>query len=404
MAKEIKVTLLDKDTIRIEEEAKIGDYIYLNNLANIDTTAIEKLIQEGKDLVYQKRLNEEIEKSKRASEVEKKLAIAEALTKQKDELQKEIAKLNSELSKKDSEKDFAILKKEKELKEEFSLEKDKLEKDYQDKLSKANEEFNAINTELGILKATKVRLNNKEIGEDLEGYCNDVVNNMMQIGYDNCTWYKDNQSIKEDGEAKGTKADFIYKIYLDNTHNGEPLSSICLEMKNEALESNNKKKNSDHYKKLDTDRNKKECKYALLVSNLESDNDNILPIYKVNGYHDMYVVRPAYLTTFLTIITSLTMKFKDIITASENQALDLATKNEFIAEYDRLRNTYLDKPLKALQDELENIRKASITVIDAATKINLACDNIVRRYINEISDKLEKYQSAMIKSYKKLDK
>ena len=38
------------------------------------------------------------------------------------------------------------------------------------------------------------------------------------------------------------------------------------------------------YKKLDENRNKKNCKYAVLVSNLEMDKPNSLPIFKVREY------------------------------------------------------------------------------------------------------------------------
>ena len=41
---------------------------------------------------------------------------------------------------------------------------------------------------------------------------------------------------------------------------------------------------NNYYKKLDENRNKKNCKYAVLVSNLELDKPNIIPIFKVRGY------------------------------------------------------------------------------------------------------------------------
>ena len=48
----------------------------------------------------------------------------------------------------------------------------------------------------------------------------------------------------------------------------ELLASVCLDMKDENPDSKNKLKNSDHYSALDKNRNKKGCKYAVLVSTL----------------------------------------------------------------------------------------------------------------------------------------
>ena len=429
MGKEIKVTLLDKNTIRIEENANPGDLIYLSNIANIDMTKIELLINEGKDKEYEKRLNDALESKDKQFKAEKELAIKEAkeqceveiakykgqidkfesekqlaVKDAKEEKQTEIEALKQKIALKDAEKENDLLKQKNSLEEQFRVNiQEQIEKD-DTKYNELKEEFDALNDEYKALKEVKIRLNNKEIGEDLESFCDDVVNELMQIGFDNCTWDKDNESVKAEGEAKGTKADYIFKVYLDEKHEGEPLASVCLEMKNESIVSQNKKKNSDHYDKLDKDRAKKGCKYALLVSNLETENDNISPIMKVNKYPDMYMVRPAYLTTFLTIITSLTMKFKDIIIADKNAQLDLASKMDFITEFEKVKKTYLDDPLKTLDSELQSIRKANSSIQDAASKINTACDNIITKYINKINDKLDKYNKEIIKSYKKLEK
>ena len=44
-------------------------------------------------------------------------------------------------------------------------------------------------------------------------------------------------------------------------------------MKNEAEDSTSKHKNEDFFKKLDKDRNDKECEYAILVSMLEPESE-----------------------------------------------------------------------------------------------------------------------------------
>ena len=68
--------------------------------------------------------------------------------------------------------------------------------------------------------------------------------------------------------------------------------------------------------KLDKDRIKKGCEYALLVSELEWNSDNDVPIKKVPEYEKMYVVRPQYFITFLSIVYSFGMKYKDLLVNS----------------------------------------------------------------------------------------
>ena len=165
-----------------------------------------------------------------------------------------------------------------------------------------DEEIKNKNELINNLQRAKAAMNVKQTGEDLETWCDNEVTAYMQNGLFNCTWTKDNKVIKEDDEVKGSKADYIFKVYADEHHNeNEILATVCLDMKDENPDSVNKKANADYYKQLDKNREKKNCKYAVLVSNLEMDKPNVLPIYKVRGYEDMYVVRPAYLMTFLNI-------------------------------------------------------------------------------------------------------
>lgn len=471
--KELKVILLDKDTIQLDEDGKKGDVINLKTIANIDREAIDEAIRLGKDEEYNKsfkRYKEELSKSleeeknnsleKQKNEYELKLAKLEgdlntlksqALLDKKEalnSLQDKVKELELKLASKEAEhndnvnalkdgfkdklekellqatkdKDTEIVRlkgiidsydaksklESNELRTELNKESDdklgKLKEEYEEKLVLKDQELDAIRTELGVLKETKARLNNKEVGEDLEKYCDVAMTNLMQVGFDNCEWKKDTENIKEVGEDKGTKADFIYKIFLDESKTQE-LTSVCVEAKNEQIDSKNRLKNANHYDKLEKDRAKKKCQYSLLVSNLEQENENILPIYKVPGkeYTNMYVVRPVYLTTFITMITSLTMKFKDVIVADENKKLDLIAKQDFLTEFEKVKNTYLDKPLETLNKELENIRKANQGIQEASSKINQAIDNIINRYISEINSKIDKFTSSMTKSYKKLD-
>ena len=216
-----------------------------------------------------------------------------------------------------------------------------------------------------MLQRQKASLNVKQTGEDLEAWCNNEVLSYMQNGLFNCTWIKDNKVVKEDDEVKGSKADYIFKIFASEEHlDHELLTSICLDMKDENPDSKNKHTNDSYYKKLDENRNKKNCKYALLVSNLEMDKPNILPIFKVREYPDMYVVRPAYLMVFLNMIASLTTRFRDLILAKESEMLELKDKNDLIEEFNKKIKPEMDLIYNGIISGLEFYKAKKIKSFD----------------------------------------
>lgn len=154
----------------------------------------------------------------------------------------------------------------------------------------------------------------------------------------------------------------------------------------------------DYYATLDKNRNKKGCKYALLVSELEMDQANDLSIYKVQEYENMYVVRPSYLMVFLNMVTSLTTRFATLLTAKQQEELKLKDQLEIVQLFEDIKNTYLDKPLEQLKKQVENIQKYAQTIKDTASKIEDSCDTIHRNYINQITEKINKFDIKLEKS------
>ena len=242
-------------------------------------------------------------------------------------------------------------------------------------------------------------MNVKQIGEDLESWCDNEVISYMQNGLFNCTWTKDNIAVKNEGEERGSKADYIFKIYASKEHNeSELLTSICLDMKDENPDSKTKQTNEHYYKKLEENRIKKECKYSVLVSNLELDKPNILPIFKVRGYENMYVVRPGYLMVFLNMITSLSTRFSDLLLSKEQEMIELKDKLVLIEEFNKIKEIYLDDPLEALEKQISTILKSSESIKKASNDIDTACEKINSCYIKKIVDKLDKFELKLNKT------
>lgn len=288
------------------------------------------------------------------------------------------------------------------LKAQFELTMNKALQEQKEKHDiELKEKENLINN----LQRAKASLNVKQTGEDLESWCDGEMTSYMQNGLLNCTWTKDNKVVKEEGEVKGSKADYIFKVYASPKHDeNELLASVCLDMKDENPDSVNKKTNADYYKQLDKNREKKECRYALLVSNLEMEKINLPPIYKVLEYENMYVVRPAYMMTFLNMIASLTTRFRELILANEQKALELKSKNDLLELFEDIKKTYLDKPLEVLQKSVDEILKDSDLIKNAARKIDDQCEKIKKNYISQITDKISRYELKLDRQIvKKLD-
>ncbi len=483
--KKINVIVKDRSILELTEDASSGDIIDLQEIVKVDTTYINTLIEQEKEAVYAKKLENEKKKfdalkqveindlnnkielikkdaeqkviikekelenkySSKILELEKKLElldetnkrelseakfkkeneINEIIQKNKDKYQELEQKYNnlennfkieinqnklelenkyiSEINQLKLEKEYEIKKEQQELENQkniLTLENEKrvqeLKENYQNALKEKDEIING-------LQRSRAVLNVKQTGEDLEAWCNNEVISYMQNGLFNCTWEKDNTVVRNEDDVKGSKADYIFKIYVNEKHQKEDLlTSVCLEMKDENPDSTAKKKNADYTRKLEENRIKKDCKYSVLVSNLETDKPNDLPIYKVLEYENMYVVRPAYLMVFLNMITSLTTRFSELILNDEKESLALKTKYDLIEEFRQIKETYLDKPLENLNKTIDAIIKSSETIKDASRKIDENCEKIKRSYISAINDKLSKFELKLEKNIsKKLD-
>lgn len=260
--------------------------------------------------------------------------------------------------------------------------------------------------ELNQLKLQRSSLQVKMIGEDLEKWCNSEYEAYAIAGFSNCLWYKDTIPSKGTFEDKGTKADYIFEVYSgDNISESELLISVTCEMKSESPTSKTKQKNSDHFNKLNRDRTKNNSQYALLISELEWDTVNDVPIKKVQEYENMYVVRPAYFISFLSLIKSLADKYRDLLKASNEEGITFKESQMILDEFEAFKKTYLENPINALAKEVEQIKKEAQTIYEASHKIVAMSDNIISGRIEDIRVKIERFNiNKVANRIKKLNK
>ncbi len=261
------------------------------------------------------------------------------------------------------------------LKTDAELEKREA-KIHEDALVKRHaEELRMKQEQVDYYKDLKTRMSTKMVGETLEQHCSiefeQYIRPMMPQAY----FEKDNDA------ADGTKGDFIFRDYEDGTE----YISIMFEMKNEMDTTATKHKNDDFLKKLNDDRNKKGCEFAVLVSLLEADNDlyNSGIVNKSHVYPKMYVIRPQFFVPFINLLVQTSKKSleykKQLILAQskevdvtnfENQLEDFKERfgrnfrlasERFQSAIDEIDKTiaHLQKVRTALVGSEDNLRKAN---------------------------------------------
>ena len=353
---------------KLDSESKLA----INNAQSETKESVEKLKKEVE--ILQLKNQEQLKGQKDQIDL--------AVAKSKNEYEQSINKINLDTKKTidnlQKEVEILQLKNQEQLKNqstqiELEIERKKniFEKDSTQKIeeisSQYKQEINLLEGEVARLKDFQSKLSTKMIGETLEHHCQTLFDLRQADGcFPNAKLLKDNDVVN------GTKGDFIFKDYDED---GNEIISVMLEMKNQSEIGNIKKKNSDHYSKLDKDRTNKNCEYSILVSTLEPDNEFFnRGIVQVREFKNMYVVRPNSLLILLSFITSFARKTLD-------------EKREII----KLKNMNID--LANFEDNLANAKELMQVNTDRVTA-NFA-KSIVE--IDKIISQLEKHKSTLQK-------
>lgn len=360
MGKKVKYQIKDETTLELSENANAGDIIDLTEEVDLDTKSVIKNFSSKIEALAKDKAEElaEAKALKAVSEKEKQIA----------DLQKDLALLKKDLQANNStvqdKIDNAVLKAEKA--------KDDQIYNLKDQIKKMENEWNHRHT------------STKAFGEELEKFVWEEFEDAQQKGaFPNAKFIKDNEVINSVDSLKGSKGDFIFRDY-DNQNN--EILSIEIEVKTEQNTTESKKRNQDHYKKLDQDRTNKQCEYALLISELERDNKNFDGIYKVRGYDKMYVVRPQTFVAFINVLKdSLNKNFELVQTINQKKMefVDQETfinnlndfKNDFAISFDRSAKNFdgaiqaIDKSIKNLQEIRDKLTKSGEQLLTANNKL-----------------------------------
>lgn len=235
-----------------------------------------------------------------------------------------------------------------------------------------------LEREVDFYKDLKTRMSTKMLGETLEQHCALEFEQKLRSFYPKAYFEKDNDVVG------GTKGDFVFRDYAED--GALEYISIMFEMKNESDTTSTKHRNEDFLKKLDEDRRKKGCEYAVLVSLLEPDNElyNGGIVDKSHRYEKMYVIRPQFFVPLITLLVSTSRKSLDIrkqLFEAQQQSIDITHFEEDIEEFKdkfgrnfRLASEKFQKAIEEIDNSIKHLQKIKDNLIGSENNLRLAND------------------------------
>lgn len=229
--------------------------------------------------------------------------------------------------------------------------------------------------EIERIQDMKARLSTKMLGESLEQHCEIEFNRLRPTAFPRAYFEKDNEVVE------GTKGDFVFR---DFDEEGNEIVSIMFEMKNEADDSIHRKTNESHFKKLDADRRKKGCEYAVLVSLLEPDNELYAAgITDVSyRFEKMYVIRPQFFIPLITLLRNAalsSMEARRELALVRQQNIDVTNFEDSLADFKekfgrnyRIASDKFRKAIEEIDKSIDHLQKIKDNLLGSENQLRLA--------------------------------
>ena len=364
------------------------------NVFTVDESDYADIVNQVKNAEFESELNRRMKEAEKLSRMEKEAELGKkdseiarlqeqlksiAMSKQLEFVEQmnakdnEITRLKNEVANKDNE---ALLR-EKNMKDNYDLQL----KQKQDLID--------------YYKDMKTRLSTKMVGESLETHCSTQYDTYLRAMMPNAYFEKDNEVVD------GTKGDFVFRDF----DGGLEYVSIMFEMKNENDTTANKHKNEDFLKKLDEDRRKKGCEYAVLVSLLEPDSElyNNGIVDMSHRYEKMYVVRPQCFIPIISLLVQASRKsldYKRQLAIAQSKEVDVTNfetrLNDFKEKFGRNYRLASEKFQKAIEDidkSIDFLQKTKANLLSSENNLRLANDKAEELTIRRLT-----YQNPTMKA------
>lgn len=228
--------------------------------------------------------------------------------------------------------------------------------------------------EIERIQDMRARLSTKMLGESLEQHCEIEFNRLRPTAFPRAYFEKDNEVVE------GTKGDFVFR---DFDEEGNEIVSIMFEMKNEADDSTHRKTNESHFKKLDADRRKKGCEYAVLVSLLEPESELYAGITDVSyQYEKMYVVRPQFFIPIITLLRNAalsSLQYRKELALVRQQNIDVTNFEDSLADFKekfgrnyRIASDKFRKAIEEIDKSIDHLQKIKDNLLGSENQLRLA--------------------------------
>ena len=308
-----------------------------------------------------------------AGATQRDLAVTQAVTEARTTFEEERAKLARDLDaarfELSHEQEVRAAEKQ-QIETAHALEIERARKSAQDLIRYKDEEIER-------LRDMKARLSTKMVGETLEQHCETQFNQLRATAFPHAYFETDNDA------SDGTKGDFIFR---ECDEAGNEIVSIMFEMKNENDTTATKHKNEDFFKKLDSDRKKKGCEYAVLVTLLEPESElyNTGIVDVSYRYEKMYVIRPQFFIPMITLLRNAAMNalaYKQELELVRQQNIDVTEFEEKLLGFQEGFNRNYDLASRKFQtaiDEIDttikHLQKVKDNLISSENNLRLAND------------------------------
>ena len=353
-----------------EKDARIAELERDLSTLKVSQEAEQRLRLQKSDAKI-RQLEQQVANLTSAFDAQKELAVANATS----EAEKQMVALRGELKTASLERQNAVSQVQQKMDEAIKY-KEQVIRDRDDEIER--------------LRDQRIRLSTKMVGESLEQHCEAEFNRWRATAFRNVDFHKDTENVE------GTKGDFVY---IEKDESGVVILSIMFEMKNEEDDSTHRKRNADHFAKLDKDRRNKDCEYAVLVSLLEPEselyNQGIVDVsYE---FKKMYVIRPQFFIPMITILRNAALNAADArreLAEMQQQNIDVTGFEAALDDFkEKFGHNYeiASKKFSTAIDEIDKtidlLQKVKENLISSDRQLRLANDKADALTIRKLTRK-----------------
>ena len=344
------------------------------NVFTVDESDYAALLGQVKNAEFERELTRRVQELEQTQKVREQ---AEAVRRKAEEqaaqnqLQMQLQALQAQVQQAEQAKQLAVAQVRQQATEAYM----KKEQELAQVKTQMDARLKAVQDQIAYYKDMKLRMSTKMVGESLEIHCSTLFNQLLRPLMPYAYFEKDNEVVE------GTKGDFVFR---DKSEDGVEYISIMFEMKNENDETATKHKNEDFLAKLDADRKKKNCEYAVLVSMLEPDSElyNGGIVDMSHRFEKMYVIRPSFFIPLITLLCQTSKKSLDAkreLALVKAQQVDVTNFEEKLTTFKdafgrnvRLANERFSDAIDEIDKTIAHLQKVRENLVKSGDNLNAA--------------------------------